>query len=45
MKKYARFLVAIAFLLGLGVAAKGETRAEIVVTYLCACACTDQLAS
>jgi hypothetical protein len=32
MKKYARFLVAITVLFGLGVAAKAETRAEIVVT-------------
>ena len=32
MKKYARILVAITFLLGLGVAAKAEIRAEIVVT-------------
>ena len=32
MKKYARCLVAITLLVGLGVAAKAETRAEIVVT-------------
>ena len=32
MKKYARLLVAITFLFGLGVAAKAATRAEIVVT-------------
>ena len=32
MKTYARFLVAITVLFGLGVAAKAETRAEIVVT-------------
>ena len=32
MKKYARFLVAITVLVGLSVAAKAETRAEIVVT-------------
>jgi hypothetical protein len=32
MKKYARFLGAITVLFGLGVAAKAETRAEIVVT-------------
>jgi hypothetical protein len=32
MKKYARCLVAITFLCGLGVAAKAETRAEIAVT-------------
>jgi hypothetical protein len=30
MKKYARILIAVTFLLGLGVAAKAETRAEIV---------------
>ena len=32
MKKYARILVATTFLLGLSVAAKAESRAEIVVT-------------
>jgi hypothetical protein len=32
MKTYARFLVAITVLFGLGVASKAETRAEIVVT-------------
>jgi hypothetical protein len=32
MKRYVRLLVAITFLFGLGVAAKAETRAEIVVT-------------
>jgi hypothetical protein len=32
MNKYARSIVAITFLVGLGVAAKAETRAEIVVT-------------
>jgi hypothetical protein len=32
MKKYARLLVAITFLFGLGVAAKAETPPEIVVT-------------
>jgi hypothetical protein len=32
MKKYARILVAITFLLGLSVAAKAEVRAQIVVT-------------
>jgi hypothetical protein len=32
MNKYTRFIVAITFLVGLGVAAKAETRAEIVVT-------------
>ena len=32
MKKYARILVAVTFLLGLGVAANAETRAEVVVT-------------
>jgi hypothetical protein len=31
MKKYARILVAITFLLGLGVAAKAEIRGEIIV--------------
>ncbi len=30
MKKYARILIAVIFLLGLGVAAKAETRPEIV---------------
>jgi hypothetical protein len=30
MKKYAKILIAVTFLLGLGVAAKAETRAEIV---------------
>jgi hypothetical protein len=32
MKKYARILVAVAFLLGLGVTANAELQAEIVVT-------------
>ena len=32
MKKYARILVATTFLLGLSVAAKAESRAELVVT-------------
>jgi hypothetical protein len=32
MKKYTRILIAITFLLGLGVAANAETRAEINVT-------------
>jgi hypothetical protein len=32
MKRYVRLLVAITFLFGLGVAAKAETRAEIVIT-------------
>jgi hypothetical protein len=30
MKKYARTLIAVTFLLGLGLAAKAETRAEVV---------------
>jgi hypothetical protein len=32
MKKYARILVAVTFLFGLGVTANAETRAEVVVT-------------
>ena len=32
MKKYARILVALSFLLGLGVAAEAEIRPEIIVT-------------
>jgi hypothetical protein len=32
MKKYARILVAVTFLFGLGVAANAETRAEVEVT-------------
>src|SRR5271154_1789384 len=33
MKKYAKILVAITYLLGLGVAAKAETRPEIIAKF------------
>jgi len=33
MKKYAKILVAVTFLLGLGVAAKAETRPEIIAKF------------
>ena len=33
MKKYAKILIAVTFLLGLGVAAKAETRAEVVAKF------------
>jgi hypothetical protein len=33
MKKYAKVLVAVTFLLGLGVAAKAETRPEIIAKF------------
>jgi hypothetical protein len=33
MKKYAKILVAVTFLLGLGVAAKAETRSEIIAKF------------
>ena len=33
MKKYAKILVAVTFLLGLGVAAKAETRPEVIAKF------------